>query len=153
MLSLFRGKQQTAVIVGTLEIRHPWARPSSQPTPDKIAGAFLAITNKGPGDDRLIAASTMVADSVELHSIKVVGADIDMRPMPGGLVLPAGFTMTLQPRGYHLLLRGVSAPLHKGSTVPITLTFEKAGTLALDFAVEEPGLIGEAILNEEYHRG
>ena len=48
---------------------------------------------------------------------------------------------------------GVKAPLVKGSTLPVTLTFEKAGAVAVEFAVEEPGLIGEAILNEEHHRG
>ena len=61
--------------------------------------------------------------------------------------------MTLKPRGYHLLLLGVKAPLAKGSTLPVTLTFEKAGAVTVEFAVEEPGLIGEAILNEEHHRG
>ena len=54
MLSLFRRKQQAPVArVGTLEIQHPWARPSSQPATSTLAGAFLVITNKGPDDDRL----------------------------------------------------------------------------------------------------
>ena len=154
MLSLFRRKPQApAATAGTLEIHQPWARPSSRPGRDYVAAAFLSITNKGPGDDRLLSASSTVVDSVELCGIKVVGADIDMLPMPGGLMLSAGLTMTLKPRGYHLLLRGVSVPLSRGSTLPITLTFEKAGVLALDFAVEEAGLIGEDILNEEHHRG
>ena len=154
MLSLFRRKPRVpTTLAGTLEIQRPWARSSSRPGPNNIAGAFLAITNKGPADDRLVAASSEMADSVELCGIKVAGADIEMQPMPNGLMLSTGLTMTLKPRGYHLLFRGVRMPLDKGSTVPITLTFEKAGTLAVDFAVEEPGLIGEDILNEEHHRG
>ena len=43
---------------------------------------------------------------IELHGIKVVGADIDMRPLANGVAIPAGNTMTLKPRGYHLLLLG-----------------------------------------------
>ena len=74
-----------------------------------------------------------------------------MRPLDNGVAMPAGYTITLKPRGYHLLLLGVKAPLAKGSTVPVTLTFEKAGAVTVEFAVEEPGLIGEAILNEEHH--
>ena len=109
--------------------------------------------NKGPDDDRLVAASSPLAERIELHGIKVVGSDIDMRPMANGVVIQGGHTTVLKPRGYHLLLLGVKASLVKGSTLPVTLTFEKAGAVAVEFAVEEPGLIGEAILNEEHHRG
>ena len=157
MVSWFRRKSKEApgnpsAVHGTLEMHKPWARSSSHPVPNDVAGAFLSITNKGPDDDRLVAASSPLAERVELHGIKVVGAVIDMRPLAGGLAVHAGNTTTLKPRGYHLLLLGVKAPLVKGSILPVTLTFEKAGAVAVDFAVEEPGLIGEAILNEEHHR-
>ena len=158
MLSWFRRKPQEApaapsAVCGTLEMHKPWARSSSLSLSDGFAGAFLSIANRGPHDDRLVAASSALADRVELCGIKVVGADIEMRPMANGVAIPAGGTMTLKPRGYHLLLHGLEAPLAKGSTLPVTLTFEKAGTVAVDFAVEEPGLVGEAILNEKHHRG
>ena len=156
MVSWFRRKSKEAsgnpsAVHGTLEMHKPWARSSSHPMPNDFAGAFLSIANKGPDDDRLVAASSPLAERVELHGIRVVGADIDMRPLANGVPLPAGATMALKPRGYHLLLLGVKEPLAKGSTLPVTLTFEKAGAVAVDFAVEEPGLIGEAILNEEHH--
>ncbi|HEX9328184.1 MAG TPA: copper chaperone PCu(A)C [Reyranella sp.] len=136
-----------------LEIHKPWARSSSHPLPNNSAGAFLSIVNNGPADDRLVAASSPLAERIELCGIKVVGADIEMRPLTNGVAIPAGNATTLKPRGYHLLLLGVKAPLAKGSTLPVTLTFEKAGAATVAFAVEEPGLIGEAILNEEHHRG
>ena len=156
MVSWFRGTSKEApsapsAVHGALEIHKPWARSSSYPSPNDFAGAFLSIANKGPEDDRLIAANSPLADRVELHVIRVVGADIEMRPLANGVAVPSGNTMTLKPRGYHLLLLGVKEPLAKGSTLPVTLTFEKAGAVAVDFAVEEPGLIGEAILNEEHH--
>lgn len=158
MVSWFRRKPKEASAVpsavhGTLEMHKPWARSQSLPLPNNVAGAFLAITNNGPRDDRLVAASSPQAECVELYGIKVVDADIAMRPLAGGLAIRAGGTTTLKPRGYHLLLQGVRAPLAKGSTLPVTLTFEKAGTVAVEFAVEEPGLIGKAILHEEHHRG
>jgi copper(I)-binding protein len=34
-----------------------------------------------PDDDRLVAASSPLAERIELHGIRVVGADIDMRPL------------------------------------------------------------------------
>jgi copper(I)-binding protein len=157
-VSWFRRKSKDAPAVasavhGALEMYKPWARSSSHPLPNNSAGAFLSIANKGLADDRLVAASSLLAECIELHGIRVVGADIEMRPLANGIAIPAGSTTALKPRGYHLLLLGVKAPLAKGSTLPVTLTFEKAGTVAVELAVEEPGLIGEAILNEEHHRG
>jgi copper(I)-binding protein len=143
-----------SAVHGALEMHKPWARSSSSPLSSDLAGAFLSIANKGTDDDRLVAASSPLAERIELHGIKVVGPDIEMRPLANGVALPAGRTMTLKPRGYHLLLLGVKTPLVKGSTLPVTLTFEKAGAVAVSFAVEEPGLIGVAILNvEHHHRG
>jgi periplasmic copper chaperone A len=158
VVSWFRRKPKEASTVpsavhGAVEMHKPWARSSSHRLPNNTAGAFLAITNKGPHDDRLVAASSPLAERIELHGIKVVGSDIDMRPMANGIVIQGSHTTVLKPRGYHLLLLGVKASLVKGSTLPVTLTFEKAGAVAVEFAVEEPGLIGEAILNEEHHRG
>jgi len=158
VVSWLRRKPKEAAAVpsavhGSLEMYKPWARSSAHLLPDSLAGAFLAITNRGPDDDRLVAASSPLAERIELHGIKVVGADIDMRPLARGVAIPAGHTTTLKPRGYHLLLRGLAAPLAKGSTLPVTLTFEKAGAVAVAFAVEEPGLIGQAILVEEPHHG
>ena len=142
-----------SAVHGALEIHKPWVRPLSLPLPGNVAGAFLTIANNGPHDDRLVAAGSPLADSIELHGIKVVDADIEMRPLPGGLAVQAGSTTSLKPRGYHLLLLGVTASVAKGATLPITLTFEKAGAVAVEFTVGEPGLVGEAILNEEHHRG
>jgi copper(I)-binding protein len=143
-----------SAVHGALEMHKPWARSSLHRPPDDLAGAFLSIVSKGQDDDRLVAASSPLAERIELCGIKVVGADIDMRPLTNGVAIPAGHTTTLKPRGYHLLLLGVKGPpLAKGSSLPITLTFQKAGAVAVAFAVEEPGLIGEAVLNEEHHRG
>jgi copper(I)-binding protein len=150
-----KGAQPSApsAVHGALEIHKPWARSSSHRLPNSLAGAFLAVTNSGPVDDRLVAASSPLAERIELHGIKVVGADIKMRPRANGVAVPAGHTMTLKPRGYHLLLLGLTAPLAEGSTLPITLTFEKAGAVTVEFAVVEPGLVGEAVLNEDLQRG
>jgi copper(I)-binding protein len=156
VVSWFHHKPEAAAteppaVHGALEIRKPWARSSSYPLPNTSAGAFLSIANKGPVDDRLVAASSPLADHIELHGIRVIGADIEMQPLANGVALPAGGTATLKPRGYHLLLFGVKLPLAKGSALPVTLTFEKAGAVTVDFAVEEPGLSGKAVLNEEHH--
>ena len=76
-----------------------------------------------------------------------------MRPREDGLALPGGVTLTLQPRGYHLLLIGLKAPLAKGTRLPVTLTFEKAGSIDVELLVEAPGPVGNEVLVEERQPG
>lgn len=130
----------------TLEISRPWARAAT--TTEGVGGGFFTLANTGEAD-RLVAAATDAAEKVEIHQIKVVGPDIKMRPVEKGLSFPAQTTITLKPRGYHLLMTGLKAPLVVGTKVPVTLTFEKAGERKIDFVVEAPGLVGEAVLDEK----
>lgn len=127
-----------------LEISRPWARTAS--TMAGAGGGFFTVLNNGTEDDRLLAASSPAAEAIEIHAIKVVGPDAKMRPVEHGLRLPAGITIVLKPRGYHLLMTGLKAPLVVGAAVPVTLTFEKAGARTVEMIVEPPGLVGQDAL-------
>jgi periplasmic copper chaperone A len=111
------------------------------------AGGFFTLANTSALPDRLVAASSPVASQVEIYAIKVVGGEVAMRPLEGGLALPSETTLTLQPRGYHLLLRGLTAPLAKGRRMPVTLSFEKAGSIDIELVVEDEGPVGESLLD------
>ncbi len=134
-----------------MEIREPWARPSSSQLLE--AGGFVTITNNGLEPDRLMSASSPAAASIGIYAIKVVGADVNMQPIPGGLRVHPGLTMTFKPRGYHLLLQGLKVPPRTGSSLPVTLVFEKAGPIAVEFEVRSPGPIGNATFDEPRERG
>lgn len=60
-----------------------------------------------------------------------------MRQLEGGVPLPAGETVKLEPGGLHVMLIGLKQPLTEGQTLPLTLTFEEAGTLEVELAIEE----------------
>jgi copper(I)-binding protein len=60
----------------------------------------------------------------------------------GGIPLPPGETVKLQPGGFHIMLLGLSQGLTAGSNVPLTLTFEKAGSVQVDVPVEAMGSMG-----------
>ncbi len=45
----------------------------------------------------------------------------------------------LAPGGFHLMMMGLKAPLKQGTSVPVTLVFEKAGKIDVDLAVEAMG--------------
>ena len=130
--------------LGEIEIGGPWARGSS--TDAGIAGGYFTFTNKAATPDRLVAATSPVAERVEIHAIKVVGPELRMREREGGLAIPSATTLTLKPRGYHLLLTGLRKPLQQGGHIAITLTFEVAGTLDIECVVTEPGPVGQLTL-------
>ena len=136
-------KEVPAASLGPLQIVKPWARSSSS-HPD-IAGGYLTVVNDGE-TDRLVSASCPAAGSVEIHAIRVKGPVLEMRKQDAGLVIPPANQQILKPRGYHLLLGGLASPLAVGSKLPITLVFERAGSVTVDFAVEMPGAVGQASL-------
>jgi copper(I)-binding protein len=63
------------------------------------------------------------------------GNVMQMREVKDGLAIPAHGDVKLTPGGYHLMLTGLKHPLVKGETAKVTLTFERAGAVTVDFAV------------------
>ena len=88
--------------------------------------------------DRVVSASSPVAERVELHETIRDGDVMRMREVEA-IELPAGQTVELKPGGLHLMLMGLKAPLKAGETVPVTLKFEKAGDVTVQLNVEGAG--------------
>jgi copper(I)-binding protein len=65
-----------------------------------------------------------------------------MRELKDGLVIPAHGTVTLAPNGDHLMFTGLKQPLVKGAVAKATLTFEHAGAIPVEFAVQGFGASG-----------
>jgi copper(I)-binding protein len=123
--------------LGALEIDSPWAR--ATPATAKAGGGYLTIKNTGTTPDRLISARSQAADKAEVHQMKMEGNVMRMREISGGLEIPPGATVTLAPGGLHLMMMGLKAPLKEGEKVPLTLVFEKAGSLDVELAVGSMG--------------
>ena len=123
--------------LGDLEIGHPWTRATAPTAP--TAGGFLSITNKGTTADRLIAVRTPAAENAQIHEMKMDGNVMRMRELEKGVEIPAGATVTLAPGGVHLMLMGLKGPLVKDTKVPLTLVFEKAGSIDVELAVAAMG--------------
>ena len=93
--------------VGDLEIEHPWSR--ATPAGAKVAGGYFTIINKGSTPDRLLSISSDISDKAELHEMGVKDGVMTMRPVTGGLEIPAGGKVALAPGGYHLMFIGSEA--------------------------------------------
>jgi periplasmic copper chaperone A len=123
--------------LGALEIGQPWARATAPTAP--AGGGYLTITNRGTTPDRLVSTSSPAADKVQIHEMKMDGNIMRMREVEHGLDIAPGATVTLAPGSLHLMMMGLKGPLKQGTRVPLTLTFEKAGTIDVELAVEGMG--------------
>lgn len=128
------------VKVGDLEITSPWTR--ATPPGAANGGGFVTITNTGTVDDRLVGAASPIAKKVELHTMEMADGVMKMRPIEGGIAVPAGETVRLAPGGDHIMFMGLKTPIKAGTLVPVTLTFETAGPTELEMTATPPGAPG-----------
>lgn len=123
---------------GDIEIRHPWSR--ATPAGAKVAAGYLKLENKGTTPDRLIGVTAGIAGKAEIHEMAVDSAGVmTMRPLEGGVEIPAGGTVELKPGSFHIMFLDAKRSLTEGESFPGTLTFEKAGTVNVEFVVEAMG--------------
>jgi copper(I)-binding protein len=126
-----------ALAADSLTFSNAWVR--ATPPNAKVAGGFVEIRNAGKSVDRLVSASSDVADRVEIHEMKMAGEVMQMRHLTEGLVISAGQSVQLKPGSYHLMLMAPKKPIAEGQKVTITLVFEKAGKRAVEFtAAKQP---------------
>lgn len=115
-----------------VEVRDAWAAPT--PGGVAVSAGYLTIANGGAEADALIGASSPRAGHVEIHEMVMEGDVMRMRPLPR-LDIPAGGEASLAPGGAHLMFMDVIAPFAEGESVDVTLTFERAGDVALTLPV------------------
>lgn len=102
------------------------------------SAAYMVLVNRGGAGDRLVSASTDVAEVVELHESKMVDNVMKMEPVAGGIPVPANGQVELKPGGLHVMLIGLKRDLAAGETVRLTLKFERAGEVTVDAPVRMP---------------
>jgi copper(I)-binding protein len=122
---------------GDIAVSQAWTRAVGATAP--TAAGYMTLRNRGAAPDRLVGAETPAARSVEIHEQRMEDGVMRMRPMPGGIALPPGETVTLGPSGTHLMLVGPTRALTRGERVPLTLRFERAGEVQVELSVEAAG--------------
>jgi len=122
---------------GDLKISETTIAPTRPGQPS--AAAFLTIQNNGKAPDQLIGVliGSEIATRGELHTMKHENGMMMMREVPG-FKLDTGKIVALKPGGDHLMLIGIQKPLEEGQQIPLTLVFEKAGKVIVNFTVKKP---------------
>ncbi len=89
------------------------------------------VTIHGRTADALVAASSPLAERIELHEMVEEGGVMRMRARPS-FDVPAGGELRFAPGGAHLMLFGVSSRVRPGDRVPLTLAFRSGATVTLE---------------------
>jgi periplasmic copper chaperone A len=121
---------------GNLRIEQPWSR--ATPKGATTGSGYLRITNDGPEADRLVAASIDAAKNVQFHATIMQGGVAQMRPL-ANVEIPPGQTIEFKPGASHLMFMDLNDALKQGEKLQGTLTFERAGTVKIEFDVEGVG--------------
>jgi periplasmic copper chaperone A len=119
-------------VFGQVEVEKPWVRATAPGA--KVGAGYMSIRNKSAQPDRLVGGASPVAGKVETHIHIKDGEILRMREVKG-LDVPAKGTLELKPGGTHLMFVDLKQPLKEGDKVPVTLKFERAGEIKVDFHV------------------
>ncbi len=118
---------------GPLEVGDVRAAPT--PPVAGVGAVYLWIANHGSKPDRLIALTSPIAATVEIHRSTEKEGMMQMREI-AGLDCPAGATVKIEPGALHIMLEGLKQPLVAGSTFPLSLKFRDAGILVVQVSVK-----------------
>jgi len=119
--------------VGAMQIAQPWAR--ATPKGASAGAGYMTITNKGAAPDRVSCVSDDASAQCQIHSMTMTGDVMKMRPVEGGLEIKPGESVTLKPGGYHVMFVDLKHPLIQGQTVKVTLKFDHAGSVDVEYPI------------------
>jgi hypothetical protein len=123
-----------SVFLGNLTLTNYWVRPS---TGRPNTAAYVTITNHGDQHDKLIKAVCVHANTVELHNHIEENGVMKMRPV--GFVEIGKEPVIMKPGGLHIMLMDLKDSFKDQEVIPITLHFEKSGTIDLKFPIIKSG--------------
>lgn len=120
-----------------VRIVDPWTR--ATPPGASVGGGYMSIANGTAKSVRVLGAESDVAGKVEIHAMSMEGGVMRMRPLAGGLEVPAFGEVALKPSGMHLMLIGLKRPLVEGETAAVTLLLDGGVRLDATLKVEALG--------------
>jgi copper(I)-binding protein len=112
----------SAIASDAVSVTHAWVR-ASVPGQSTTA-AYMELASRR--DARLVAVQTPAAGRTELHTMRMDGDVMRMRPVRS-IELPAGTTVKLAPGGLHVMMMDLKQPLKAGDKIDLVLVIEAGG--------------------------
>ena len=102
-----------------------------------VAGMFGDVTNAGSEPVKLTGGAAEGVGMVQIHEYVKQGSKDVMQEVQGGLEVPAGGSVQLQPGGYHVMMMDVTADWQVGDTVPVTLDLSDGTSVTVQAEVKQ----------------
>ncbi|MHA6492508.1 copper chaperone PCu(A)C [Pseudomonas borbori] len=117
---------------GDIRIEQPWSR--EMPPVAPTAAVYFVVHNAGSEADRLLQVETPVAGKAEMHEHLHADGVMKMQQVQE-VAIPSGGEVAFMPMGYHVMLFDLKQQARNGERFPLTLTFERAGEVAIEVVV------------------
>lgn len=130
------GAQTSAA--STIVVEQPFAR--ATPKGAKTGAAYMTLVNNGASSDRLVGATTPVADTVQFHKETEENGVSRMREVHN-VDLEPGAKIVFKPGEMHMMIVGLKQSLVRGQTFPLALQFEKAGNIEVTIPIQGIGAV------------
>ena len=102
------------------------------------AAVYFTLANSGGRDRLLSVAADAEVGKASLHQTSMDGDIMRMRAIEEGIEIPARGRVRLSTNGRHVMIQNLTRPLAPGSSVRLTLRFERQGKVAIQAPVSGP---------------
>jgi periplasmic copper chaperone A len=120
-----------------LNVRDAWVRLPA--TPGNPGAAYFYISG-GPKADRLMSVSSPVVIRTELHeSMAGHSGMTTMKPLEGGIEIPAGGFVEFKPGGKHAMMYNINPGIVPPRTLQMIFTFASGERITVDAEVKRAG--------------
>ena len=123
----------SANAASSIKIENTWS-PDAPPVVKVMAG-YMKIHNLSNKDIKIQSAKSGLFNKVEIHLTQIKNGMTKMVKQEN-LNIKAKNHVELKPGGLHMMLMGKLKPISKGSTIPITLTFDNGEVINISLKVK-----------------
>ncbi|MCC6245596.1 MAG: copper chaperone PCu(A)C [Gemmatimonadaceae bacterium] len=89
----------------------------------QTGGAYLTVTNTDTADVTIVGAESARANTTTLHESSEHDGMMHMMPKTS-IRVPKDSTVRMTPGGLHVMLEGLTAALHAGDSLSVTLLLQ-----------------------------
>ena len=105
----------------------------------KAPSAGYFTVKGGPKDDTLLSVTSPVVIRIEMHESMSGGGMASMKPLDGGVAIPAEGTVKFEPGGKHIMLFNINPGMKIGQTIRLDFVFASGLQLQAYAPLRAPG--------------
>ena len=117
-------------------VEQAWTRPL--PPVTTSSELYMVVRNRGDQVDRLVGARSPACGMAELFEWQTSPQGVVAMHKVAGVDVPPGETVQLKPAALHVMCMERKGTYRPGATLPLILSFQRAGDISVVVTVREP---------------